>query len=205
MATERQIIANLRNAQKSSGPTSAVGREISSQNRFKHGFRGAFRLMENESEADFVQLVNDLQSEHNPTTPTEQLLVQKMAEHHWLTRRARFFQDTTQMNAELFNPAYLQLYMRYETQHERAFFKCLRELQTLRAERRKAEIGFERQKLAEAAETRAQEAHEVKQKVMTARLPLEFPIPDTLKLTPAEIKQAVRTAVSALVQQKAAA
>ena len=36
----------------------------------------------------------------------------------------------------------LALYLRYETTHERAFHKCLNELLRIRAEKRKAEIGF---------------------------------------------------------------
>lgn len=37
MATKRQIAANRRNAQKSTGPASAAGRKRSSQNAFRHG------------------------------------------------------------------------------------------------------------------------------------------------------------------------
>jgi hypothetical protein len=37
MATKRQIAANRRNAQKSTGPKSAAGRERSSQNAYRHG------------------------------------------------------------------------------------------------------------------------------------------------------------------------
>jgi hypothetical protein len=37
MATERQIEANRRNAQKSTGPRSAPGKNLSSKNSYKHG------------------------------------------------------------------------------------------------------------------------------------------------------------------------
>ena len=50
------------------------------------------------------------------------------------------------------------LYLRYQTTHERAFYKALNELQKLRNERRKEQIGFESQKRAQAAEIRAEKA-----------------------------------------------
>ena len=37
MATEKQIAANRRNAQRSTGPRSAAGKSISSRNAFRHG------------------------------------------------------------------------------------------------------------------------------------------------------------------------
>jgi Skp family chaperone for outer membrane proteins len=51
------------------------------------------------------------------------------------------------------------LYMRYQANHERAFYKALKELQTLRKERNNEQIGFEAQQRVQAAETRAVEAH----------------------------------------------
>ena len=37
MASERQIAANRRNAQKSTGPTSGSGKKRSSKNAYRHG------------------------------------------------------------------------------------------------------------------------------------------------------------------------
>jgi hypothetical protein len=62
----------------------------------------------------------------------------------------------------VFDTAQFALFMRYQTNQERAFYKALNELQKLRAERTKQEIGFESQKRLEAAEQRAAEAHEMK-------------------------------------------
>jgi hypothetical protein len=56
------------------------------------------------------------------------------------------------------NEKRLPLFIRYETTHERAFYRALKELQTLRKEKRNIEIGFESQKLKQAAEARASEA-----------------------------------------------
>jgi len=54
------------------------------------------------------------------------------------------------------------LYLRYQTTHERAFYKALKELQTIRAQRINEQIGFESQKRQQAAEQRAAEAHNLK-------------------------------------------
>ena len=48
---------------------------------------------------------------------------------------------------------------------QRAFYKALNELQKLRKERTKAEIGFESQKLKQAVETRAVDALNLKKDV----------------------------------------
>ena len=37
----------------------------------------------------------------------------------------------------------LALYLRYQTTHDRAFERCVKELRTLRKEREKVKIGFE--------------------------------------------------------------
>jgi hypothetical protein len=54
MASERQIAANRRNAQKSTGPRSASGRKRSGQNALRHGLARPVSL------ADFEKQVEDL-------------------------------------------------------------------------------------------------------------------------------------------------
>ena len=44
-----QLEANRRNAQLSTGPRTREGKAVSSQNNFKHGFCGAFQVLESES------------------------------------------------------------------------------------------------------------------------------------------------------------
>jgi hypothetical protein len=58
--------------------------------------------------------------------------------------------------------AKLGVLIRYQTTHERAFHRSLKELQTLRKERRNLEIGFESQKLKQASEVRAVECVNLK-------------------------------------------
>jgi hypothetical protein len=55
MATEKQVAANRRNAQRSTGPRTAAGKSNSSRNSFRHGLSGACR---NGEESDAA--INDL-------------------------------------------------------------------------------------------------------------------------------------------------
>ena len=66
-----------------------------------------------------------------------------MAQHHWLRNRAEAFESGCFKEDGTLDDKRLALFMRYRTSHERAFEKCLNELLKLRAEKRKAEIGFE--------------------------------------------------------------
>jgi hypothetical protein len=95
-------------------------------------------------------MLNGLLAEHAPTTETERVLVQRMAQHIWISQRAINLQqlcldpDTGICDSEY----RLALYLRYQTTHDRAFHKCLSELLKLKAEKRKAAIGFVSQKPA---------------------------------------------------------
>jgi len=159
MSTPAQIAANQANSQHSTGPTSETGKAASSRNNFKFGFNCRFEVLPNENQAGFDALLAALQTEHNPTTATEGILVTKMAEHYWLARRAQGLQDTTWAPE---NPLgdderlkLLAIFMRYHTTHDRAFYKALNQLQKQRAEQRKSEIGFESQKHQQAADLAA--------------------------------------------------
>ncbi len=144
--TEARLAANRANAQLSTGPTSAEGKAISSQNNFRHGLTGTFKVLASENQEDFDQLLAALRDEHQPSTPTEDILVSKMAEQYWLSRRAQSLQD---VNIE--EPKAFALYLRYQTTNDRAFLKCLNELIKFRAARLKQERGFESQKQAAEA------------------------------------------------------
>ena len=165
MSTPAQISANQKNAQHSSGPKSEEGKAKSSQNNFRHGFTGAFFLLDWEDADAFADLIAGLRNEHQPATLSESLLVDRMAQHYWLTQRALTLQEVT-FNREVplcEHEKQLALYLRYQTTHDRAFHKCLDQLLKLRAEKRKQEIGFESQKLKQAEQTRKDSVEKRKQ------------------------------------------
>jgi hypothetical protein len=147
MSTESQIQANRENAKLSSGPKSEAGKAISALNNTRHGLTGAFRVLPTESQSDFDELLAVLCEEHKPETFTETTLLEAMAQHHWLRRRA------LNLESSCYDPAtgaitgekQLALYLRYQTTHERGFHKAMNDLLKLRAAKRKEEIGFESQ------------------------------------------------------------
>ena len=53
MSTEAQILANWRNAQKSTGPRSRQGKAAVSQNAVQHGLSARQAIISSESQADF--------------------------------------------------------------------------------------------------------------------------------------------------------
>jgi hypothetical protein len=167
MASASQTSANQLNANRSTGPTTEAGKAASSQNNFRHGLTGAFRVLPAENQAEFDQLVASLRAEHQPSTITESILVDNMAQHYWLSQRAQRLQDIT-MAEDL--PAKDQdrqfaLFLRYQTTNDRAFHQCLAQLLKLRSEKRRSEIGFESQQHKKAQEARRESAESRKKEL----------------------------------------
>ena len=162
-----RIAANRANAQHSSGPATDAGRAISSQNRTTHGLarhNGAFLLLATEDPAGFEALKAAFAAEHQPATETESILISTMAESHWLANRAQTLQNTCcdAQTGQITNEKLFSLYLRYQTTHTRAFHKSLNDLVKLRAEKRKAELGFEAQNRKQEEIRMKNERHEMK-------------------------------------------
>jgi hypothetical protein len=87
MATERQILANRRNALKSTGPKTPRGRAVVRMNSLKHGLNAKTLILPGESRADYKALLHKLESVHQPTTPRERKLVIESAKALWRARR----------------------------------------------------------------------------------------------------------------------
>jgi low affinity Fe/Cu permease len=158
LSTSAQFAANQSNAQHSTGPKTPEGKAVVAQNNFRHGFTGAFRVLDWENQEEYRLLHAALEKEHQPATPTEEMLVETMAHSYWLRKRALILQNTCFPGE---SPAcndekLLALYIRYQTTHDRAFHRALNGLLKLRAEKRKQEIGFESQKQKQAEEARRQ-------------------------------------------------
>ena len=167
MSTQAQINANQANSQKSTGPTSGPGRQASSRNSFTFGLSktgGLFFFLPLEHEKDFIALEYKFINEHKPQTITESVIVRRMVESEWLRNRAlclqmRCYDSETGMIGD---EKQFALLLRYESMHERAFYKAVNELQKLRKEKKKEEIGFVSQKRAAAVHAMKEEAFEMK-------------------------------------------
>ncbi len=166
--SEARLTANQANAKKSHGPLTDATKAISSQNHTIHGLtrhkNGHFKVLWPENSDAFEALKQSLFDEHQPATPTESILVNRMLESQWLADRAQRLQQTCTESATgaVTDEKKFSLYVRYETTHTRAFHKCLNDLYKLRAEKRKAEFGVEAQRAKTAKENRENERHEMK-------------------------------------------
>jgi hypothetical protein len=87
MSSQAQIDANRLNAQKSTGPRTPDGRAAVRLNGVKHGLTAKTLILKGENESDFDALFDSLQAEHQPSTPTEELLVSQIAMAAWRLRR----------------------------------------------------------------------------------------------------------------------
>jgi hypothetical protein len=89
MPSQRQIEANRRNAQKSTGPTSVTGKARSSMNALKTGIHAKSLVLPSENIAELEELVEDSYRSFNPTTPEARSLVDDFIFCEWNLRRLR--------------------------------------------------------------------------------------------------------------------
>ena len=143
MATEAQIEANRRNAQKSSGPRSEVGKARVSRNATRHGLCNTVPVMSDEDRAQFEELLNDLNEEHQPNGTTEVLLVYKMALAFLNSWRANILlTERLDLNDKQDESKQVALMLRYYNTADRAFNRNLQDLRKLQKEHRNEEVGF---------------------------------------------------------------
>jgi hypothetical protein len=89
MSTLRQIEANRRNAQKSTGPTSVTGKASSSMNALKTGIHAKSLVLPTENPAELEELVEDSYRSFHPITPEARSLVDEFIYCEWSLRRLR--------------------------------------------------------------------------------------------------------------------
>jgi hypothetical protein len=89
MSSQRQIEANRRNAQKSTGPTSVTGKAASSMNALKSGIHAKSLVLPSEKLADLEQLIDDYYQRHLPDSPEARFYLDEVIHCEWLLRRYR--------------------------------------------------------------------------------------------------------------------
>lgn len=151
MASEAQIAANRRNAEKSTGPKSARGKAAVSRNALRHGLTAERIICFDESEADFAPFEAGLRRTLDPADPVEAQLTEHIVLCAWRLRRAY------RVEAELFNafrrmqpqfpateiatvfdraPTQIMALSRYETALDRALHRTFLMLECRQARRR---------------------------------------------------------------------
>jgi len=89
MATQPQIHANRKNAQKSTGPRSAEGKAKSRFNALKSGLHARSQVIPGEDPAELEALAQDYREEFTPKSPSEMVLVDSLIAGDWQLRRLR--------------------------------------------------------------------------------------------------------------------
>ena len=87
MASKTQAAANRRNAAKSTGPRTVLGKGRSSQNAFKHGLTAARVVLPGENPVAFEAFTSDLVDHFQPADPVSEHLVEHVVACIWRLRR----------------------------------------------------------------------------------------------------------------------
>ncbi len=165
MSTDRQIEANRLNAQHSTGPSTPEGRAAVRLNGLKYGLYAETLILPSEDPAEFDALVDRLDAEHQPATPTEELFVSQIAMACWRRLRvqrmeAAFYKNKhkclieddnrwyraldpmgrlafiAQCDADCGSKSVLAGFKRYEARLDRSILSATQELRRCRADRR---------------------------------------------------------------------
>jgi hypothetical protein len=194
-ASQAQINANRENAQHSTGPVTDAGKEKVSQNRRVHGLAGGVAFfIGDEDPGNYLEFAASVYSEYNPQTDTEARLADSLIQHYWLMQRAIRLQ-----NENVGDDKKLALFLRYQTTHERSYYKAQKELIKLQKDRAQQQIGFESQ----TAKTRLANARAQNLEIDTAcRQTMEAPLPGNYRISFEQIAKACSTAISILVSQQ---
>jgi len=90
MATLKQVEANRRNSQKSTGPRTEQGKSVVRLNALKSGIDAAREVvLRCENAEDLAALAVSYYDEFQPSTPQERCLVDSLVSDEWLLRRFR--------------------------------------------------------------------------------------------------------------------
>ncbi len=152
MRTPKQTEASRANGAKSKGPVTPQGKRNSSRNATRHGLLAETIVLETEHADRFLKLLNDLFEEHQPSTPTQMMLVETIATARWRQSRiwgmqkVAFDHDVASIDTDPGSPALRavlalrgsvesirthELLLRYETALDRQISRSLLRLHQL--------------------------------------------------------------------------
>jgi hypothetical protein len=89
MSTQKQIDANRRNAQKSTGPKTAQGKSVSRLNARRDGFTGQILILDAEDRPHFEKFQTSLLADLYPETALERSLAHAIAWDTWRLNHLR--------------------------------------------------------------------------------------------------------------------
>jgi hypothetical protein len=197
MSSAAQVLANQANARHSTGPITEEGKSRVAENRISHGLAGSeFRLLPWESPDQFTAFAATTKADYNPQTREEERLVHSIIQHYWLMQRALTLQDALLCQETLSDADQkrISLLLRYQTTNERAYYKAMKELKTIR----KQQIGFESQNAKTRLTNAKAEALEIETEINST---VQAPLPGNIRIPFADIQDACAAAITALVEQ----
>jgi hypothetical protein len=154
MASQRQVMANRSNAQKSTGPKNT---SLTKLNALKHGILSKEVLLKGEKKSDLEELGRKLRQELSPQGELELFLVDRIVSSIWRLKRALRIESTLmsyeydqglndKWNNQTGDERYAskrmvvgkdsQILQRYETTIERQIYRALHELIRLQSARK---------------------------------------------------------------------
>ena len=152
MASQAQIVANQKNAALSTGPATAEGKAVSSQNAMKFGFTSQQVVLPFEDATQFEAMHASLTRELKPGTDIECMLVDEMAAAQWRQRRIEMVQNSyvqtnlaktpeqvTDFLASFVLGGDMRKFQKYAASYRRIFRDCWSKLIELQEKRKKEE------------------------------------------------------------------
>jgi hypothetical protein len=159
MATDLQIVANRRNAKRSTGPRTPKGKAASSGNALKSGIYAKAIIIQGEDPAEFQALQKGYYRDYQPATTDERILLDDVVQLAWRkkrldntynqmwmremehNRKSPYQKDAT-CNVRPFNGndnQFAKLRREY-TAYDRAFHRARTELVKIQKDRTRAEL-----------------------------------------------------------------
>ncbi len=93
MASEAQVLANRRNAEKSTGPRTVEGKAVASQNAVRHGLLAERCVIRTEDPEEFDAFREQMLGELDPAGPIETVLAERIVSLSWRLKRAERMQN----------------------------------------------------------------------------------------------------------------
>jgi hypothetical protein len=93
MSTQKQIKANRKNAQKSTGPKTDEGKAAVSKNAVKHGLFAAEAVVTSEDPAEYESYRDEFFAEMQPAGAVETMLAERFVSLAWRLLRAQRMQS----------------------------------------------------------------------------------------------------------------
>jgi hypothetical protein len=128
----RKIEANRRNAKKSTGPKTSVGKAVSSWNSRRHGLLSR-RLPEicGLGRERFARLLTNLKRDLEPVGTLEEVLVEKIAQEYWRLGVAAWHEAEELTKTDAFRRTSIDRILRYQTTINRQLFQAMNQLERL--------------------------------------------------------------------------